>query len=164
MELMEAIKSLERWRPITEWDDHIKELPKSLTTAWQMILEARKSESVKTMVSQKDIKDMVEAIQDDVPPSTVFKWYKLNYTRKNAEILGINDVVEEYYQRTGSFYVVDTETNEINKFANRSKLAGYFNRNQTTISNYINKNKNVWGTKKRIYSYTNFKQRKEFKE
>lgn len=163
MELMEAIKSLERWRPITEWDDHIKELPKSLTAAWQMILEVRKPESVKTMVSQKDIKDMVEAIQDDVPPSTVFKWYKLNYTRKNAEILGIGDVVEEYYRRTKSFYVVDTETNEIKKFANRSELARYFNRNQTTISNYINADKNVWGTRKKIYSYTIFKQRKEFK-
>lgn len=30
MELITAIHELEQWKPIMEWDDHIKELPDEL--------------------------------------------------------------------------------------------------------------------------------------
>lgn len=156
MELITAINALEQWRPIREWDDHINELPNTLKEEWNRILKAREEPTFK--VSKQDAQDIVEAIQEDVPPSTVFRWYKINYTRKNAKILGINDVLDEYYARVRSFYVVDMETGETNKFSNKSEVAAFFKRRKGTISNYINSNKNVWGTKKRIYSYTKFKQ------
>jgi hypothetical protein len=156
MELITAINALEKWRPIREWDDHINELPNTLKEEWNRILKAREEPMFK--VSKQDVQDIVEAIQEDVPPSTVFRWYKINYTRKNAKILGINDVLDEYYARVRSFYVVDMETGETKKFANKSEVATFFKRRKGTISNYINSNKNVWGTRKRIYSYTKFKQ------
>lgn len=156
MKLITAINALEKWRPIREWDDHINELPNALKEEWGRILKAREEPMFK--VSKQDVQDIVDAIQEDVPPSTVFRWYKINYTRKNAKILGINDVLDEYYARVRSFYVVDVETGETKKFANKSEISAFFKRRKGTISNYINSNKNVWGTKKRIYSYTKFKQ------
>lgn len=41
MELITAINALEQWRPIMEWDEHIKELPEELKECWNRILKAR---------------------------------------------------------------------------------------------------------------------------
>ena len=81
MKLITAINALEKWRPIREWDDHINELPSTLKEEWNRILKAREEPMFK--VSKQDVQDIVEAIQEDVPPSTVFRWYKINFTKVN---------------------------------------------------------------------------------
>lgn len=64
MELITAIHALEQWRPIMEWDEHIKELPSELKECWDRILKARD-----IGLTQVEIRKISELINKDMLPN-----------------------------------------------------------------------------------------------
>ncbi|MGI1827831.1 hypothetical protein [Ligilactobacillus salivarius] len=74
MELITAINMLEQWRPIMEWDEHIKELPNELKEYWNIILKARdKGRSADQIgLSKVEIREISELINKDIQPTKAF--------------------------------------------------------------------------------------------
>ena len=74
MELITAIHELEQWKPIMEWDDHIKELPDELRESWNRILKARdKGRSADQIgLSKVEIREISELINKDLQPTKAF--------------------------------------------------------------------------------------------
>lgn len=165
MELITAINALEQWRPIMEWDEHIKELPEELKECWNRILKARdKGRSADQIgLSKFEIREISELINNDLQPTKAFWKYGVRYTRQKAEILGMEDVIDDYYKRVKSYYLVDVVTKEKRQFYSLQDVAEFLGRKDyRSVSKYIDRGLLITRTSYKIYKYRTFKKRKRF--
>lgn len=165
MELITAINALEQWRPIMEWDEHIKELPNELKECWDRILKARDKGRLADQIglTQAEIREISELINKDMQPTKAFWKYGVKYARHRAEILGMKDVIDSYYKRVKSYYLVDVVTKEKRQFYSLQDVAEFLGRKDyRSISKYIDRGLLITRTSYKIYKYRTFKKRKRF--
>lgn len=165
MELITAINMLEQWHPIMEWDDHIKELPDELKESWDRILQARDKGRPADQIglSKVEIREISELINKDLQPTKAFWKYGVKYTRNKAEMLGMEDVIDSYYRRVKSYYLVDVITKEKRQFYSLQDVAKFLRRKDyRSISKYVDRGLLITRTSYKIYKYRTFKKRKRF--
>ena len=164
MELITAINALEQWRPIMEWDEHIKELPDELKESWDRILQARDVGVMDRLgLTQAEIKEISELINNDMLPTEAFRKYGIKYAKCLAKRLGIEDVIDDYYKRVKSYYLVDVVTKEKRQFYSLQDVAKFLKRKDyRSISKYIDRGLLITRTSYKIYKYRTFKKRKRF--
>ncbi|MGN8884651.1 hypothetical protein [Ligilactobacillus salivarius] len=165
MELTTAVNALEQWRPIMEWDEHIKELPDELKECWNTILKNRnKGRSADQIgLSNVEIKKISELINKDLQPTKAFWKYGVKYSRQRAEVLGMKDVIDNYYKRVNSYYLVDVVTREKHQFCSLQDVAKFLKRKDyRSVSKYIDRGLLITRTSYKIYKYRTFKKRKRF--
>lgn len=165
MELITAINALEQWRPIMEWDEHIKELPNELKECWDRILKARDKGRLADQIglTQAEIREMSELINKDMLPTEAFRRYGVKYAKRTAKRLGMEDVIDDYYKRVKSYYLVDVVTKEKHQFYSLQDVAEFLGRKDyRSISKYIDRGLLITRTSYKIYKYRTFKKRKRF--
>lgn len=164
MELITAINMLEQWRPIMEWDEHIKELPNELKECWDRILKARDiGVADRIGLTQAEIREMSELINKDMLPTEAFRRYGVKYAKRTAKRLGMEDVIDDYYKRVKSYYLVDVVTKEKRQFYSLQDVAKFLGRKDyRSISKYIDRGLLITRTSYKIYKYRTFKKRKRF--
>lgn len=164
MELITAIHELEQWRPIMEWDDHIKELPDELKESWDRILQARDVGVMDRIgLTQAEIKEISELIDKDVLPTGAFRRYGIKYAKRLAKRLGMEDVIDNYYKRVKSYYLIDVVTKEKHQFYRLQDVAEFLGRKDyRSLSQYIDRASFIARTNYKIYRYRTFKKRKRF--
>lgn len=164
MELITAINALEQWRPIMEWDEHIKELPEELKECWNRILKARDIGIADRIgLTQAEIREMSELINKDMLPTEAFRRYGVKYAKRTAKRLGMEDVIDDYYKRVKSYYLVDVVTKEKRQFYSLQDVAEFLGRKDyRSISKYIDRGLLITRTSYKIYKYRTFKKRKRF--
>ena len=165
MELITAINMLEQWRPIMEWDEHIKELPNELKECWDRILKARDKggSADKIGLSKVEIRKISELINKDMLPTEAFRRYGVKYAKRTAKRLGMEDVIDNYYKRVKSYYLVDVVTKEKRQFYSLQDVAKFLKRKDyRSISKYIDRGLLITRTSYKIYKYRTFKKRKRF--
>lgn len=165
MELITAINMLEQWRPIMEWDEHIKELPNELKEYWNIILKVRDKGKLadKIGLSKVEIREMSELINKDMLPTEAFRRYGVKYAKRTAKRLGMEDVIDDYYKRVKSYYLVDVVTKEKRQFYSLQDVAKFLGRKDyRSISKYIDRGLLITRTSYKIYKYRTFKKRKRF--
>ena len=159
MELITAINMLEQWRPIMEWDEHIKELPNELKECWERILKARDKggSADKIGLSKVEIREISELINKDLQPTKAFWKYGVKYTKHKAEMLGMKDVIDNYYKRVKSYYLFDVVTKEKRQFYSLQDVAKFLGRKDyRSISKYIDRGLLITRTSYKIYKYRTF--------
>lgn len=165
MELITAINALEQWRPIMEWDEHIKELPNELKEYWNIILKVRDKGKLadKIGLSKVEIREISELINKDMLPTEAFRRYGIKYAKRTAKRLGMEDVIDDYYKRVKSYYLVDVVTKEKRQFYSLQDVAEFLGRKDyRSISKYIDRGLLITRTSYKIYKYRTFKKRKRF--
>lgn len=164
MELITAIHNLEQWKPIMEWDDHIKELPYELKESWNRILQARNIGVMDRIgLTQAEIREISELINNDVLPTEAFRRYGVKYAKRLAKRLGMEDVVDSYYRRVKSYYLIDTVTKEKYQFYRLQDVAEFLGRKDyRSLPQYIDRALFIPKTNYKIYRYRTFKKRKRF--
>lgn len=164
MELITAIHELEQWRPIMEWDGHIKGLPDELKESWDRILQARDAGVMDRIgLTQAEIKEISELIDKDVLPTEAFRRYGVKYAKRTAERLGMKDVIDSYYRRVKSYYLIDVVTKEKHQFYSLQDVAKFLGRKDyRSLSQYIDRASFIARTNYKIYKYRTFKKRKRF--
>ena len=165
MELITAINALEQWRPIMEWDEHIKELPNELKECWDRILKARDKGRLADQIglTQAEIREMSELINKDMLPTEAFRRYGVKYAKRTAKRLGMEDVIDDYYKRVKSYYLVDVVTKEKRQFYSLQDVAEFLGRKDyRSVSKYIDRGLLITRTSYKIYKYRTFKKRKRF--
>lgn len=164
MELITAIHELEQWRPIMEWDDHIKELPDELKESWNRILQARGAGlSDRLGLTQVEIRKISELINNDVLPTKAFRRYGIKYVKRLAKRLGMEDVIDSYYKRVKSYYLIDVVTKEKHQFYRLQDVANFLGRKDyRSLPQYIDRALLIPRTNCKIYRYRTFKKRKRF--
>lgn len=165
MELITAINALEQWRPIMEWDEHIKELPSELKEYWDRILKARDKGKLADNIglSKVEIREISELINNDMLPTEAFRRYGVKYAKRTAKRLGMEDVIDDYYKRVKSYYLVDVVTKEKRQFYNLQDVAKFLGRKDyRSISKYVDRGLLITRTSYKIYKYRTFKKRKRF--
>lgn len=164
MELITAIHNLERWKPIMEWDDHIKELPDELKESWDRILQARDVGVMdKLGLTQVEIREISELINNDTLPTEAFRRYGIKYAKRLAKRLGMGEVIDSYYKRVKSYYLIDPVTKEKRQFYSLQDAAKFLGRKDyRSLSQYIDKASFIAKTNYKIYKYRTFKKRKRF--
>lgn len=164
MELITAINALEQWRPIMEWDEHIKELPDELKECWDRILKARDiGVADRIGLTQAEIREMSELINKDMLPTEAFRRYGVKYAKRTAKRLGMEDVIDDYYKRVKSYYLYDVVTKERRQFYSLQDVAKFLRRKDyRSISKYIDRGLLITRTSYKIYKYRTFKKRKRF--
>jgi hypothetical protein len=164
MELITAIHNLEQWKPIMEWDDHIKELPDELKESWDRILQARDVGLADRLgLTQVEIREISELIDNDMLPTEAFRRYGIKYAKRLAKRLGMEDVIDSYYRRGRSYYLIDVVTKEKHQFYNLQDVAEFLGRKDyRSLSQYIDKASFIARTNYKIYKYRTFKKRKRF--
>ncbi len=164
MELITAVNALEQWRPIMEWDDHIKELPDELKESWDRILQARDVGVMDRLgLTQAEIKEISELINNDMLPTEAFRRYGIKYAKRLAKRLGMEDVIDSYYRRVRSYYLIDVVTKEKRQFYSLQDVAKFLKRKDyRSISKYIDRGLLITKTSCKIYKYRTFKKRKRF--
>lgn len=164
MELITAINMLEQWRPIMEWDEHIKELPNELKECWDRILKARDiGVADRIGLTQVEIREMSELINNDMLPTEAFRRYGVKYAKRTAKRLGMEDVIDDYYKRVKSYYLYDVVTKEKRQFYSLQDVAKFLKRKDyRSISKYIDRGLLITRTSCKIYKYRTFKKRKRF--
>ena len=164
MELITAINMLEQWHPIMEWDDHIKELPDELKESWDRILQARDVGVMDRLgLTQAEIKEISELINNDMLPTEAFRRYGIKYAKCLAKRLSMEDVIDNYYRRVKSYYLVDVVTREKRQFYSLQDVAKFLKRKDyRSISKYIDRGLLITRTSYKIYKYRTFKKRKRF--
>ena len=165
MELITAINMLEQWRPIMEWDEHVKELPNELKECWGIILKTRNNgrSADKIGLSKVEIREISELINKDLQPTKAFWKYGVKYSRQRAEVLGMKDVIDNYYKRVKSYYLIDVVTKEKRQFYSLQDAAKFLGRKDyRSISKYIDRGLLITRTSYKIYKYRTFKKRKRF--
>ena len=164
MELITAINMLEQWRPIMEWDEHIKELPNELKECWDRILKARDiGVADRIGLTQVEIREMSELINNDMLPTEAFRRYGVKYAKRTAKRLGMEDVIDDYYKRVKSYYLYDVVTKEKRQFYSLQDVAKFLRRKDyRSISKYIDRGLLIARTSYKIYKYRTFKKRKRF--
>lgn len=164
MELITAIHALEQWRPIMEWDEHIKELPDELKECWDRILKARDIGLTDRIgLTQVEIRKISELINKDMLPTKAFRRYGVKYAKRTAKRLGMEDVIDNYYKRVKSYYLVDVVTKEKRQFYSLQDVAKFLKRKDyRSISKYVDRGLLITRTSYKIYKYRTFKKRKRF--
>ncbi len=164
MELITAIHALEQWRPIMEWDEHIKELPSELKECWDRILKARDiGLTGRIGLTQVEIRKISELINKDMLPTEAFRRYGVKYAKRTAKRLGMEDVIDSYYKRVKSYYLVDVVTKEKRQFYSLQDVAKFLRRKDyRSVSKYIDRGLLITRTSYKIYKYRTFKKRKRF--
>lgn len=164
MELITAIHALEQWRPIMEWDEHIKELPSELKECWDRILKARDIGLTDRIgLTQVEIRKISELINKDMLPTEAFRRYGVKYAKRTAKRLGMEDVIDSYYKRVKSYYLVDVVTKEKRQFYSLQDVAKFLRRKDyRSVSKYIDRGLLITRTSYKIYKYRTFKKRKKF--
>ena len=164
MELITAINMLEQWRPIMEWDEHIKELPDELKECWDRILKARDIGLTDRIgLTQVEIRKISELINKDMLPTEAFRRYGVKYAKRTAKRLGMEDVIDNYYKRVKSYYLVDVVTKEKRQFYSLQDVAKFLKRKDyRSISKYVDRGLLITRTSYKIYKYRTFKKRKRF--
>lgn len=164
MELITAIRKLEQWRPIMEWDDHIKELPDELKESWNRILQARDIGVMdKLGLTQVEIREISELINNDTLPTEAFRRYGIKYAKRLAKRLAMEDVIDNYYKRVKSYYLIDPVTKEKHQFYSLQDVAKFLGRKDyRSLSQYIDRASFIARTNYKIYKYRTFKKRKRF--
>lgn len=164
MELITAIHELEQWRPIMEWDDHIKELPDELKESWDRILKARDMGVMDRVgLTQAKIREISELINKDMLPTKAFRRYGIKYTKRLAKRLGMEDAIDNYYKRVKSYYLIDAVTKEKHQFYSLQDVAKFLGRKDyRSLSQYIDRASFIARTNYKIYKYRTFKKRKRF--
>ena len=164
MELITAIHNLERWKPIMEWDDHIKELPDELKESWNRILQARDIGLMDRLgLTQAEIREISELINNDMLPTEAFRRYGIKYAKSLAKRLGMEDVIDNYYKRVKSYYLIDPVTKEKHQFYSLQDVAKFLGRKDyRSLSKYIDRASFIARTNYKIYKYRTFKKRKRF--
>ena len=164
MELITAINMLEQWRPIMEWDEHIKELPDELKECWDIILKARDIGLTDRIgLTQVEIRKISELINKDMLPTEAFRRYGVKYAKRTAKRLGMEDVIDNYYKRVKSYYLVDVVTKEKRQFYSLQDVAKFLKRKDyRSVSKYIDRGLLITRTSYKIYKYRTFKKRKRF--
>lgn len=165
MELITAIHELEQWRPIMEWDDHIKEeLPDELKESWDRILKARDIGLMDRIgLTQAEIREISELINDDVLPTEAFRRYGIKYAKRTAKRLGMEDVIDNYYKRVKSYCLIDVVTKEKYQFYSLQDVAKFLGRKDyRSLAQYIDRASFIARTNYKIYRYRTFKKRKRF--
>lgn len=165
MELITAINALEQWRPIMEWDEHIKELPNELKEYWNIILKVRDKGKLADQIglSKVEIREISELINNDMLPTEAFRRYGIKYAKRTAKRLGMEDVIDDYYKRVKSYYLVDVVTKEKRQFYSLQDVAKFLGRKDyRSISKYIDRASFIARTNYKIYKYRTFKKRKRF--
>lgn len=164
MELITAINALEQWRPIMEWDEHIKELPDELKESWDRILQARDIGLADRLgLTQVEIREISELINNDMLPTEAFRRYGIKYAKRLAKRLGMEDVIDSYYRRVRSYYLIDVVTKEKRQFYSLQDVAEFLGRKDyRSLSQYIDKASFIARTNYKIYKYRTFKKRKRF--
>lgn len=164
MELITAINMLEQWRPIMEWDEHIKELPDELKESWNRILQARDVGVMDRLgLTQAEIKEISELINNDMLPTEAFRRYGIKYAKRLAKRLSMEDVIDSYYKRVKSYYLIDVVTKEKHQFYSLQDVAKFLKRKDyRSISKYIDRGLLITRTSYKIYKYRTFKKRKRF--
>lgn len=165
MELITAINALEQWKPIMEWDEHIKELPNELKEYWNIILKVRDKGKLADNIglSKVEIKEISELINKDMLPTEAFRRYGVKYAKRTAKRLGMEDVIDDYYKRVKSYYLVDVVTKEKRQFYSLQDVAEFLGRKDyRSISKYIDRGLLITRTSYKIYKYRTFKKRKRF--
>lgn len=165
MELITAIHALEQWRPIMEWDECINELPNELKEYWDRILKARDKGKLADNIglSKVEIREMSESINKDMLPTEAFRRYGVKYAKRTAKRLGMEDVIDSYYKRVKSYYLVDVVTKEKRQFYSLQDVAKFLGRKDyRSISKYIDRGLLITRTSYKIYKYRTFKKRKKF--
>lgn len=164
MELITAINMLEQWHPIMEWDDHIKELPDELKESWDRILQARDVGVMDRLgLTQAEIKEISELINNDMLPTEAFRRYGIKYAKRLAKRLSMEDVIDSYYKRVKSYYLIDVVTKEKHQFYSLQDVAKFLKRKDyRSISKYIDRGLLITRTSYKIYKYRTFKKRKRF--
>lgn len=164
MELITAIHALEQWRPIMEWDEHIKELPSELKECWDRILKARDIWLTDRIgLTQVEIRKISELINKDMLPTEAFRRYGVKYAKRTAKRLGMEDVIDSYYKRVKSYYLVDVVTKEKRQFYSLQDVAKFLRRKDyRSVSKYIDRGLLITRTSYKIYKYRTFKKRKRF--
>lgn len=165
MELITAINMLEQWRPIMEWDEHIKELPNELKEYWNIILKARDKGKLADNIglSKAEIREISELINKDMQPTEAFRRYGVKYAKRTAKRLGMEDVINDYYKRVKSYYLYDVVTKEKRQFYSLQDVAKFLRRKDyRSISKYIDRGLLITRTSYKIYKYRTFKKRKRF--
>lgn len=164
MELITAIHALEQWRPIMEWDEHIKELPSELKECWDRILKARDIGLMDRIgLTQVEIKEISELINNDVLPTEAFRRYGIKYAKCLAKRLGMEDVIDNYYKRVKSYYLINTVTKEKYQFYRLQDVAEFLGRKDyRSLPQYIDRASFIPRTNYKIYRYRTFKKRKRF--
>nr|DAY71636.1 MAG TPA: hypothetical protein [Caudoviricetes sp.] len=164
MELITAIHELEQWRPIMEWDDHIKELPDELKESWDRILKARDIGLADRLeLTQAEIREISELINNDMLPTEAFRRYGVKYAKRTAKRLGMEGVIDSYYRRVRSYYLIDVVTKEKYQFYSLQDVAKFLGRKDyRSLSQYIDRASFIARTNYKIYKYRTFKKRKRF--
>lgn len=165
MELITAINALEQWRPIMEWDEHIKELPNELKEYWNIILKVRDKGKLADNIglSNVEIREISELINRNIQPTKAFWKYGVKYAKRTAKRLGMEDVIDDYYKRVKSYYLVDVVTKEKRQFYSLQDVAKFLGRKDyRSISKYIDRGLLITRTSYKIYKYRTFKKRKRF--
>lgn len=164
MELITAIHALEQWRPIMEWDEHIKELPSELKECWDRILKARDIGLTDRIgLTQVEIRKISELINKDMLPTEAFRRYGVKYAKRTAKRLGMEDVIDSYYKRVKSYYLVDVVTKEKRQFYSLQDVAKFLRgKDYRSVSKYIDRGLLITRTSYKIYKYRTFKKRKRF--
>lgn len=164
MELITAIHNLEQWKPIMEWDDNIKELPDELKESWDRILQARDIRVMdKLGLTQVEIREISELINNDTMPTEAFKRYGIKYAKRLAERLGMKEVIDSYYRRVKSYYLIDPVTKEKHQFYSLQDVAEFLGRKDyRSLLQYIDRASFIARTNYKIYKYRTFKKRKRF--
>jgi hypothetical protein len=164
MELITAIHNLEQWRPIMEWDDHIKELPDELKESWNRILQARGIGLMDRLgLTQAEIREISELISNDTLPTEAFRRYGIKYAKRLAKRLGMEDVIDNYYKRVKSYYLINVVTKEKYQFHRLQDAAEFLGRKDyRSLPQYIDRALLIPRTSYKIYRYRTFKKRKRF--
>ena len=164
MELTTAVNALEQWRPIMEWDEHIKELPDELKECWDRILKARDiGVADRIGLTQVEIREISELINNDMLPTEAFRRYGIKYAKRLAKRLSMEDVIDSYYKRVKSYYLYDVVTKEKRQFYSLQDAAKFLGRKDyRSISKYIDRGLLITRTSYKIYKYRTFKKRKRF--
>ena len=147
-----------------EWDDHIKELPDELKESWNRILQAREVGVMDRLgLTQAEIGEISELINNDTLPTEAFRRYGIKYAKRLAERLGMEDVIDSYYKRVKTYYLIDPVTKEKHQFYRLQDVAEFLGRKDyRSLPQYIDRASFIPRTSYKIYRYRTFKKRKRF--
>lgn len=114
-------------------------------------------------MTQAEIREMSELINKDMLPTEAFRRYGIKYAKRTAERLGMKDVIDSYYKRVKSYYLVDVVAKEKRQFYSLQDVAEFLGRKDyRSISKYIDRGLLITRTSYKIYKYRTFKKRKRF--
>ena len=92
-----------------------------------------------------------------------FRRYGIKYAKRLAKRLGMEDVIDNYYRRVKSYYLIDAVTKEKHQFYSLQDAAKFLGRKDyRSLSQYIDKASFIAKTHYKIYKYRTFKKRKRF--